>query len=95
MAYALNMSVFGYKHGYCSNWLFLESLPFDARPGLWMAESPQAWIAAAHARRGEEVGEQLISYHEFGEAFRGQTPDFYGDVFLTLVVYAHNGLGGN
>ncbi|RFU24999.1 hypothetical protein B7463_g11329, partial [Scytalidium lignicola] len=95
MAYVLNMSVFGYKYGYCSNWLFMESLPFDARPGLWMAESPQAWIAVAHARSGEEVGEQLNSYHEFAEAFRGQTTDFCGDAFLTLVAFVHNGLGGN
>jgi hypothetical protein len=95
MAYALNLSVFGYKYGYCSNWLFMESLPFDARPGLWMAESPHVWIAAAHARFGEEVGERLNSYHEFATAFHGQTPDLCGDVFLHLVVLAHNGLGGN
>jgi len=95
MAYVLNLSVFGYKHGYCSNWLYMESLPFDARPGLWMAESPQAWIAAAQARSGKEVGEWLNSYHEFAEAFRGPTPDFCGDAFLTLVAFAHNGLGGN
>lgn len=95
MAYVLNLSVFSYKYGYCPNWLFMESLPFDARPGLWMATSPQAWIAAAHARHGEEVGEQLNSYHEFSEAFHAQTPDFGGDVFLTLVVSVHNGLSGN
>jgi hypothetical protein len=95
MAYALNMSVIGYKYGYCSNWLFLESLPFDARPGLWMAESPQAWVSVARARSGEEVGERLNSYHEFAEAYRGQTPDFCGDVFLTLAAFAHIGIGGN
>lgn len=92
MAYALNLSVFGHKYGHCSNWLFMESLPFDARPGLWMAESPQAWIAAAHAMCGEEVGEQLISYHAFAEAIRGQTPELCGDAFLTLLAYAHNGV---
>jgi hypothetical protein len=95
MAYALNMTVFGYKSGYCPNWLFLESLPFDARPGLWMARSPQAWISAAHAGFSEEVGQRLNSYHEFTEAFHAQTPDFCGDVFLTLLTYVHNGLGGN
>ncbi|KIW13079.1 hypothetical protein PV08_08266 [Exophiala spinifera] len=95
MAYTLNLSVTGYKYGYCPNWLFMESLPFDHRPGLWMAESPQAWIASAHARCGEEVGEQLKSYHEFAEACHGQTPDFGGDPFLTLLAFAHNGLGGN
>lgn len=95
MAYVLNMAVFSYRDGYCSNWLFVESLPFDARPGLWMAESPQAWLAVAHAKFGEEVGDRLNSYHEFAEAFRGETPDFGGDVLLTLVVVAHNGVGGD
>jgi hypothetical protein len=95
MAYVLNMAVFGYNHGYCSNWLYMEALPFDARPGLWMAGSPQAWIAAAHAKLGEEVGERLNSYHEFAEAGRGQEPDLCGDLFLALVISAHNGLGGN
>lgn len=60
-----------------------------------MAESPQAWIAVAHARSGEEVGERLNSYHEFAEALRGQMPDFFGDVFLALAAFAHNGFGGN
>lgn len=96
MAYVLNMLIFGYKDGYCYNWLFTESLPFDARPGLWMAKSAQAWIAVAHARFGEEVGERLNSYHEFAEACRGQTLDFCGDTLLTLVAFAHNGdHGGN
>lgn len=95
MAYVLNLSVASYKYSYCSNWLFIESLPFDARCGLWMAESPQAWIAAAHARCGEEVGERLNSYHEFAESWKGRTPDFCGDVFLGLVTFVHNGLGGN
>ena len=95
MAYVLNLSVFSYKYGYCSNWLFMESLPFDARPGLWMADSPQSWLAVAHARFGEEVGERLNSYHEFSEALHGQMPDFGGDMFLTLIAFAHNGLGGN
>ncbi|KAJ6031621.1 hypothetical protein N7540_002353 [Penicillium herquei] len=71
----------------------MESLPFDARPGLWMAESPQAWIAAAHARCGEEVGEELTSYHTFAAGVRGQTLDFGGDVLLTLAAFAHNGAG--
>ncbi|KAH6667727.1 hypothetical protein B0J14DRAFT_170821 [Halenospora varia] len=95
MAYGFNISVCSYKYGYCSNWLFMESLPFDARPGLWMAESPQAWIAVARARSGEEVRERLKSYHEFAGTFHGQTPDFCGDMFLSLVAFAHNGLGGN
>ncbi|KAJ5726030.1 uncharacterized protein N7483_007387 [Penicillium malachiteum] len=93
MSYVLHMSVHSYKHGYCPNYLFMESLPFDARPGLWMAESPHAWIAAAHARCGEDVGEELTSYHTFAAGVRGQTLDFGGDVLLTLAAFAHNGAG--
>ena len=95
MAYVFNMLVISYKYGYCSNWLFVESLPFDARPGLWMAESPQAWIAVANTRLGEDVGERLNSYHEFAEACHDEMPDFCGDVLLTLVAFTHNDHGGN
>jgi hypothetical protein len=94
MAYVLNLSLASYKNGYCANWLFMESLPFDARPGLWMAESAQAWMTAVHAKFGEEVGERLNSYHEFSETFRGRMLHFCGDLFLTLVVVAHNGHNG-
>ncbi|SPO06617.1 uncharacterized protein DNG_09307 [Cephalotrichum gorgonifer] len=92
MAYALNMALSATKDGYCSNWLFFESLPFDSRAGLWMAKSPQAWIAAAGAKSGGEVGEKLNSYHEFAERAAGGTEgDFCGDVFLRLLEYYHNG----
>lgn len=91
LSYALSMTFFSFNHGYCSNWLFLESLPFDRRVGLWMAESPQAWIAAAGAKTGEEVGETLSSYHEFAESFRGSKTDFCGDTYLYMLVYTHNG----
>lgn len=93
MSYALSLAVSGYKYGYCSNWLFVESLPFDRRPGLWMADSPQAWIAAARSRTGEEVGERLSSLHEFAEDFPGSDPDICGDEFLALVAFSHNGRG--
>ena len=89
------MAVFSYKCGYCPNWLFMESLPFDSRPGLWMAESPQAWISVAQVRIGEEVGERLSSYHEFAESVHGQTSELCGDIFLALLMFAHNGLGGS
>ncbi|KAL2821433.1 hypothetical protein BDW59DRAFT_181201 [Aspergillus cavernicola] len=91
MSFALAMSMYSFNNGYCAYWLFLESLPFDGRAGLWMAESPQAWIAAAGARHGEEVGEQLISFHQFAESYHGSDYDFRGDSFLTLLVFSHNG----
>ena len=94
MSYALSMAVSGFKQGYCSGWLSLESLPFDGRPGLWMAESPQAWIAAARARTGKEVGEHLRSLHEFAESLDGDDLGFCGDMFLALLVSSHNGHRG-
>ncbi len=95
MSYALSLSLYSFKYGYCSNWLFVESLPFDKRAGLWMAESPQAWIAAARARTGDEVGEQLNSFHEFAGNRIGSDPHFGGDTFLALCISAHNGGSGN
>jgi hypothetical protein len=92
MSYAITMAMSSFKYGYCSNWLFLESLPFDSRAGLWMAESPQAWIAAARVRTGEEVGEHLQSYHEYSESRIGMKDDFHGDFFLRLMVNSHNGV---
>lgn len=91
MSYLLSLALSGFKHGYCSNWLFVESLPFDRRAGLWMAESPQAWIAAAGARTSEEVGERLNSFHEFAEGLCGPDHTFCGDMFLGLLAFAHNG----
>lgn len=91
MSYTLIMSISSFEYGYCSHWLFLESLPFDRRVGLWMAGSPQAWIAVAGTRTGREVGEQLISLHEFGKSLDGSDDDFHGDSFLALVALGHNG----
>jgi hypothetical protein len=91
MSHALNFALSSFKYGYCSNWVFLESLPFDRRVGLWMARSPQAWIAAARVRNGEEVGEQLNSFHEFAAQLDGSDINFQGDTFLHLLVFSHNG----
>lgn len=92
MSYGLIMALSSFKYGYCSNWLFLESLPFDKRAGLWMAESPQAWIAAAGANNGEEVGEQLHSFHGFAEDMKGSHRNFCDDRFLVLLECVHNGV---
>ena len=91
MTYVLQCCFNAWKHGYCSNWLFLESLPFDRRPGLWMAKSPQAWIAAAGCSTGKQVGTQLISVHEFGTSMKEVDSTLCGDQFLSMVVIAHNG----
>ncbi|KAL4911227.1 hypothetical protein BDW74DRAFT_6283 [Aspergillus multicolor] len=92
MSYALAMAINSFTNGYCTYWMFLESLPFDRRAGLWVAESPQAWIANAGVRHGEEVGEQLISFHEFGQSHHKPGDDFWGDSFLSLVAISHGSM---
>lgn len=94
MSYALLMGFSSFKYGYCSRWLFLESLPFDRRAGLWIAESPQAWIAAAGVSTGEKVGQQLSSFHEFAESAKKSETNLYGDMFLILAEVSHNGPRG-
>lgn len=89
ISYALSMTVVGFRYCYCSNRLFLEPLPFDKRAGLWMAKSPQVWIAAACAKTGEKVGEQLVSVHEFVENIGARSDGFCGDRFLSLVAVGH------
>ncbi|KAJ4287701.1 hypothetical protein N0V90_012404 [Kalmusia sp. IMI 367209] len=91
MAYVLICCFNAWKYGYCSNWLLLESLPFDSRPGLWMAESPQAWIAAAGSGTGRNVGTELTSVHEFGGKMKTIDSTFCGDRFLSMIAMAHNG----
>ncbi|VUC32279.1 unnamed protein product [Clonostachys rosea] len=90
-SYAFFMLLDNFRLGYCTNWLFLESLPFDKRPGLWMASSAQAWIAAAGARTGSDVGERLSSVHEFAESYVGSDPGFCGDIFMIMLAISHNG----
>jgi len=91
MSAALSMCWHSYQHGFCANWLLLESLPIDHRVGLWMAESPQAWIAAAGVRTGDAVGEELSSYHEFAVAVREVKTSFGGDLLMGLLAAVHNG----
>jgi hypothetical protein len=107
LSYGLSMTLASYHRGYCDGWLFVESLPFDSRPGLWMAMSPQAWIAAAGVKRGEDVaGKQwLESYHEYGqrirEAWKGGEGEGEGqmvyreDLFFMLMAFGHEGWEGH
>ncbi|KAF2652026.1 hypothetical protein K491DRAFT_605654 [Lophiostoma macrostomum CBS 122681] len=110
-SYGLIMTLASFNRGYCDGWLFVESLPFDSRPGLWMAMSPQAWIAAAGVKRGEDVvgkgsGSEsgcLESYHEYGErvrkGWRGGEGDahmvYREDMFFMLMAFGHEGWEGH
>jgi len=61
-----------FQTGYCSYRPFVESLPFDARTGLWEAASEEEWNAAIEQHRGFHTGElgeesRLVSWCEFIE----------------------------
>lgn len=88
------MAFSSFKYGYCSNWLFLESLPIDKRAGLWMARSPQAWLSAAGVSNSEHVGEEPNSFHEYAESIKGSDAQFCGDIFLDMLATSHNGPTG-
>jgi len=90
LSYFVSCTFKAWKHQVCRPDLVFEALPFDRRVGLWEAMTPQAWISAARAKNGQEVGTQLVSVHEFGHSF----PKFVNpgnDTFLTLILVSHNG----
>lgn len=90
-SYVLVCAHTSWRHGYCMHRLDFEAFPFDGRPGLWMAESAQAWIAAAGEVHGEMVGPRLVSFHEFGGENPRMSWDPEGDIFLDMMVVAHKG----
>ena len=71
----------------------MEALPFDDRVGLWQAETPQAWIAAAGEKRGRDVRMNLVSWHEFGCKRPSICMGEEGDMFLSMMLVSHNGIG--
>ncbi|KAJ5612043.1 hypothetical protein N7510_005237 [Penicillium lagena] len=81
------------KHQYelSDNKIRMEALPFDGRFGLWLAETPQAWIASAGERRGQDVPTKLVSWHEFSisRPVIPMGPD--GDMFMSMLLVSHNG----
>ena len=90
-SYVLICAHTSWRHGYCMHRLDFEAFPFDGRPGLWMAESAQAWIAAAGETHGEMVRPRLVSFHEYGGENPRMSWDPDGDIFLDMMVVAHKG----
>lgn len=83
-----------YQHvrlGYIWHKLFVESLPFDARPGLWSAQSPQAWSSVAGEKVCSKVGEQLTSFHDFSVSYPHVSWDALRDPFTRLILVVHYG----
>lgn len=78
-----------YQHlrlGFIWHKLFVESLPFDARPGLWCAESSKEWCALV----GEDVCERLTSFHDFSVSNTHESDSKF-DPFARLILVAHHG----
>jgi hypothetical protein len=90
-SHILTCVFFRYKYEIAEAKLRMEALPFDDRGGLWLAETPQAWAAAAGAKRGAEVKTNLVSWHEFGCKNPSISMDTDGDMFLSMMLVAHNG----
>jgi hypothetical protein len=54
------------EKGYCSYRPLVEALPFDARTGLWEADTEEQWLAALASHGG--VQSSLMSWSEFIES---------------------------
>jgi hypothetical protein len=60
------------QRGYFHYRPMVESLPLDARTGLWEADTEQDWQAAVARHGGAECS--LVSWHEFIERAEGPEP---------------------
>lgn len=77
------------QKGYCSYRPLVESLPFDARTGLWEAETEGDWLAAV-SEHGEAQS-NLISWAEFIE-IGGPGPRLrYHGVLQNMLLVIHFG----
>jgi hypothetical protein len=76
-----------FTKGYCTYRPMVESLPFDARTGLWEANSEQEWLDAV-ARHGAKSS-SLISWAEFTEKGDHRPRDQYDGTLqrMLLVIY--------
>lgn len=79
------------RQGFCWHKLFVESLPFDRRPGLWAAQSLQAWKAAAGNNHASMAGERLISFHDFAVSYPQVSQDTIDDPLMRIILVAHFG----
>lgn len=91
------------QSGYCSYRPFVESLPFDARTGLWEAETEEEWAAALERHRKAEadagstktddnLGESsLVSWCEFIESAGPSPRPRFDGMLQRLLLAAYYG----
>ncbi|KAJ9603909.1 hypothetical protein H2200_011431 [Cladophialophora chaetospira] len=77
------------EKGYCSYRPMVESMPFDARTGLWEADTEQDWLTALSQHGGEESS--LISWAEFIEAGDIEPRPKYDGMLQRMLLAIHYG----
>ncbi|KIW68848.1 hypothetical protein PV04_04768 [Phialophora macrospora] len=75
--------------GYCSYRPLVESLPFDARTGLWEAETEEEWLAAVAAHGNTHSS--LVSWAEFIESGSMKPRSEYDGAFQRMLLVIHFG----
>ncbi|KAK5057607.1 hypothetical protein LTR84_011607 [Exophiala bonariae] len=90
------------QSGYCSYQPFVESLPFDARTGLWEAETEAEWNSALEAHRRIELDpnsstankpaeSSLVSWCEFIESAGPSPRPRFDGMLQRLLLVAYYG----
>ncbi|EXJ88849.1 hypothetical protein A1O3_01913 [Capronia epimyces CBS 606.96] len=75
--------------GYCYYRPGVESLPFDARTGLWEANTEEEWQAAVARHGGAECS--LMSWHEFIESGGSEPRKQHDGMLQRLLLAGHFG----
>jgi hypothetical protein len=75
--------------GYTTYRPFVETLPFDARTGVWEADSQEEWQIAITQHGGQETS--LLSWHEFIESGGAMPRRDYDGMLQRLLLAAHFG----
>jgi hypothetical protein len=80
------------EKGYCSYRPMVESLPFDARTGLWEAETEEQWRVAVSSHGG--IQSSLMSWSEFIEGGDLAPRKEYDGMLQRMLLVIHFGKAG-
>ena len=91
MSYLLGGTYSAWKDGWCAHEMFCEALPFSTRGALWLAATPEEWLAIADDGTLASAVNELVSFHEFTDTFARAPFDPGDDLFQELLLVAHHG----
>jgi hypothetical protein len=77
------------RYGYVNYRPFVESLPFDARTGVWEANTQEEWKIAIRRHGGQETS--LMSWYEFIESGGPTARKEHDGMLQRLLLSAHFG----